>query len=238
MPERSPPAAWPLAFVAAAALLAGTGLYVFEAARALPREALAGARGLLEDARRVASAFRTGSATTSFLAYASELVGQSRLQFATLRQLEVFERKDELALFWGRLRLPEVIVEARAPVEYVYYLDLEAPWRFTLEEGTVAVAAPEIRFNTPAVDVSQLRYEVRKGSVLRDEALALERLRAGLTELSRARAAQHLALVRDTGRRRTEQFVETWLRARFEDAGAFRARVTFADEPPARGPTG
>lgn len=238
MPESRRAAAWPLALVATAAMLASAALYVFETARALPREALRGAGRLLEDARRVAAAFRTGTQTTSFVAYATELSGHNRLQFATLRQIEVFERKDEVALFWGRLALPDVVVEARAPVEYSYYLDLDAPWRFVLEGHTVVVVAPEIRFNQPALDVSALAYEVRKGSVLRDEAAVVERLRLGLTELSRIRARDHVALVRETGRRRTEAFVETWLRSRFEDARDFRALVGFADEPPPRPPGG
>ena len=218
------------AAVAAVAIVTAAGLYVFRSVRAVPSEALQGTRQVLQDARRIAQAFRTGSVTTTFLGYAAEISGESYLQFATLRELEIFEHKDELALFWGRLALPDVIVEARAPVVYTYYLDLRAPWRFALDGRTVRVAAPEIRFNPPAVDVSQLRYEVRKGSMLRDEASVLERLRQGLSELAEERARQHVFLVRETGRRKTEEFVEAWLRSRFEDAGAVHALVTFPDE--------
>jgi hypothetical protein len=42
--------------------------------------------------------------------------------------------------------------------------------------------------------------------------------------------------VRETARAQAERFVETWLRRSFDDAGDVRARVTFADEPAARGP--
>ena len=47
-----------------------------------------------------------------------------------------------------------------------------------------------------------------------------------------------LALVRDTARRQTEEFVETWLKTKFSDGGSFRARVVFADEAPQPKPAG
>jgi hypothetical protein len=94
------------------------------------------------------------------------------------------------------------------------------------------VDAPAIQWNTPAVDTSGVRFEVRQGSVFRDEAAALEGLRSGLTELSKLRAAEHVHIVRDTGRRQTERFVETWLGQAFSDGGKHRAVVRFADEAP------
>jgi hypothetical protein len=230
--------AWPIAFAALTIFAVAAALYAFLSVSRVPREALRAARELFSDARQIASAFRTGTVTTSFSSYATQLQGNNRLQVATLQQLEVFERKDEAALFWGQLALPDVIVEARAPIEYTYYLDLKEPWGFALEGRTVLVKAPAIRYNAPAVDVSALRYEIRKGSILRDEAAVIEKLRQGLSELSKERARRHIALVRDTARRQTEDFVETWLKARFSDGGAFRARATFADEPPARSPAG
>jgi hypothetical protein len=121
-------------------------------------------------------------------------------------------------------------------VDYVYFVDLKKPWNLRLEGRDVLVDAPALEFNAPAVDVSALRYEVREGSVLRDEALALERLRQGLTELSRVRARQNEALVRDTARRETERFVETWLLRGYDDARDYRVRVRFADEPGAPPP--
>jgi len=33
----------------------------------------------------------------------------------------------------GALALPDVVVEARAPVAYTYFLDLDMEWRFRLE---------------------------------------------------------------------------------------------------------
>jgi hypothetical protein len=135
------------------------------------------------------------------------------------------------------LELPEVVVRAEAPVEYTYYLDLEDRWDFLLEGQTVRVQAPPIRFNTPAIDVSRLRYEVKSGSVIRDEALALENLKRGLGELSRARAAENVALVRELGRKQTAEFVRTWLLSRYDDASSYHIEVLFADEVSAQEPT-
>ena len=72
---------------------------------------------------------------------------------------------------------------------------------------------------------------MREGSVLRDEQVALDRLRAEMTPLLDRRARQHVGLVREAGRRKVEAFVETWLVERFSDGGGYRARVVFADEP-------
>lgn len=230
--------AWPIAVAVLGLAAIGAGLYALVTLTQVPREALRATRELFGDARNIAAAFRTGTVTTSFSSYATQVTGSNRLQVATLQQHEVFERKDEAALFWGQLALPDVIVEARAPVEYTYYLDLKQPWSFVLEGQTLLVKAPGLSHNAPAVDVSALRYEIRKGSMLRDEAAVIEKLRLGLSELSKERARRHVALVRDTARRQTEEFVETWLKARFSDGGAVRARVSFADEPAQRSPAG
>jgi len=229
---------WPLAVTLLGLAMIAVALYAVVALTRLPQDALRATRDLLGDARKLAAAFRTGTVTTSFASYATQLTGSNRLQVATLRQLEVFERTDEAAIFWGQLQLPDVVVEARAPVEYVYYLDFKEPWSFVLEDRTLLVKAPQVRHNAPAVDVSALRYEVRKGSILRDEAAVIETLRKGLSQLAELRANAHVGLVRDTARRQTEEFVETWLKTKFSDGAGFRARVVFADEAPQRKPAG
>jgi hypothetical protein len=236
--EKRAGAGWPIAAGVLGLAAIAAGVFVFLRVARLPQDALQATRDLLGDARSIAAAFKTGTLTTRFASYATQLTGSTRLQVATLRQLEVFERTDEAAIFWGQLQLPDVVVEARAPVEYVYYLDFKEPWSFALEDRTLVVKAPAVRWNAPALDVSALRYEIRKGSVLRDEAAVIEKLRQGLSELARLRARAHLPLVRDTARRQTEDFVETWLKAQFSDGAGFRARVSFADEPPQTRPAG
>lgn len=215
-----------------AAILAAAGLYVFRSLRAAPGEAVDRAAALADKAAQVAAAFRSGTLVTRFASEATRLHGTARLQFAELLQAEVFERTDSTSLFWGQLELPDVIVEARAPVTYTYYVDFQRPWEFRrLDGATLDVVAPPIEWNTPAVDASAIRYAVRKGSLLRDEAAVMERLRGGITELGRVRAREHVGLVRDTGRVKIAEFVDRWLRERFADGGAYHTRVRFADEP-------
>jgi hypothetical protein len=246
MPESDSPrpsqAPWALAFAAVAvvAIVAASLVFVFRSATDVPGTVLKEGREALKDLREVAAAFRTGTVTTTFRSYATEVTGTNRLQFAEVRQMESFERRDEAAVLWGTFALPDVVVEARAPVEYTYYLDLDKEWTFRLEGKDVHVVAPPVEFNRPSVDVSALHYEVREKSILRDEEIALDTLRSELSGLTMRRARQQLPLVRDTGRRSVEAFVETWLVQRFADGSDYRARVRFADEPgpePARPPT-
>lgn len=226
---------WPLVALLSVLALLGTGLYVFQSLRRLPSEALDRGRETLQAARELVEAFRTQRVTSSFASEARTLNGTTRLQVATLATQEVFSQKDEASLFWGSLELPEVLVEARAPVEYVYYLDLDGPWHFELREGerVIRVQAPALAFNTPAVDVGALQYVVREGSLLRDEGAALERLRRGLPVLAAERARRSVPLVRDTARRQAAQFVTRWLAQRFgPEAQGYAVELAFADEVP------
>jgi len=237
-PRRPSHAPWALALAAVAmvAIVVAGALYVFHSVRRLPVDVLEGGRQALRDLREVAAAFRTGTVTTTFRGYATQVSGTTRLQFAELRQEESFERRDSEAVLWGTLSLPDVVVEAQAPVSYTYFLDLDKEWRFRLEGREVLVVVPPVEWNRPAVDVSALRFEVREGSVLRDEQVALDRLRSELTPLLDWRARQHVPLVREAGRRKVEAFVETWLVQRFADGRGYRARVVFGDEPVAATP--
>ncbi len=237
-PRRPSHAPWALAVatVATVAIVVAGGVYVFRSLRSLPVDVVEGGRQALRDLREVAAAFRSGTVTTTFRGYAAEVSGTTRLQFAELTQEEAFERRDSEAVLWGALALPDVVVEARAPVTYTYFLDLDKEWRFRLEGRDVLVVVPPVEWNRPAVDVSALRFTVREGSVLRDEQVALDRLRSQMTPLLDRRARQHVPLVREAGRRKVEAFVETWLVQRFADGKGYRARVVFADEPAAATP--
>lgn len=231
-PPSRPTRAWAIAVavVGVAALLTGSALYVFRSMRDLPGDAVDATRDLLRELETVAEAFRRGSIETTFISYATSVSGNTFLQFATVRQTEVFTRQDEASILWGALDLPEVIVSATAPVEYTAYLDLDDSWHFELAERRVRVRAPEIRFNTPAIDASEIRYEVRQSSLLRDEQAALLQLKKGLTEMSKARAREQVQIVREIGRRKTEEFVGNWLLRAFGDAEDYTVEVVFADE--------
>lgn len=236
-PSSRPPSprsttAWAVSFtlVMIVAILTGAGIYIFRSLRDIPGDALDRTQEVLRDLEYLASAFRRGTIETSFASYAATVTGSSYFQFATLQQTEVFTRKDQASILWGQLELPAVVVSATAPVQYTAYLDLDEPWEFVLEDRNLYVLAPRIRFNKPAIDASRIHYEVREGSLLRDEDLAIEELKKGLTAMSFARAQEHVSLVRETGRRRTEEFVTNWLLQSFADGGDYSVEVYFADE--------
>jgi hypothetical protein len=223
---------WPQAItiIAVVAILVGAAVFVLKSILNVPRDVATTGREVLHDIREIAAAFNTGTVTTTFISYAAEVSGSNYLQFATLRQTEIFERKDHRTALWGQLELPEVVVQARAPVEYTYYLDLNGKWEMKLEDQTVLVIAPNIQFNTPAVDASAIRYEVREGSIFRDEEDAMKKLQDGLMKMSRLRARDNIELIRELGRAKTEEFVRNWLAQTYSDGTRFNVDVRFADE--------
>ncbi|MEO8499616.1 MAG: hypothetical protein ABI565_01780, partial [Vicinamibacteria bacterium] len=150
--------------------------------------------------RHVAEGFRTGGVETTLRSYGAQVHGTSRFQFAELKQLESFERKDSMSLAWGTIPLPDVVVEARGQVVYTYVLDLQKRWDLKLSGSTVDVVAPAPEPGTPALDPSTLTFETKKGSVLRDAAAVRKALQDGLSGLLAQRAREHLPLVRETGR--------------------------------------
>jgi hypothetical protein len=185
---------------------------------------------VVETVRSLAEAFRTGTVETTLRGYATEVRGVSRFQFAELKQFEVFERTDASSLAWGAIPLPDVVVEARGQVVYTYALDLQKRWDLRLSHRGVEVVAPAPEFGIPALDPSTLTFEIKRGSVLRDEAAVRDALRAGLSGLLTKRARDHLPLVREAGRKATEEFVRNFLLARYDDAAGLMVRVRFADE--------
>ncbi len=217
-------------------MVLASGLLVFYLLWRVPYDAARGGREALETAldkvEEVARAFHSGTITTTFLSYATEIRGTTALQVATLTQREVFERKDEATTFWGTLALPDVVVRATAPVEYTYTLDLEREWLFDLQGNTLHVTTPPLRFNKPAVDVSQIQFEVSQDSLLRDTDAARENLRRGITPMVHRRARENIPLVRELARRQTREFVRQWLTAQFGEMEDYAIEVTFRDELP------
>ena len=220
--------------------VAGSGVYVFKSCRDLPLETLkqsgqlAGQLG--QQVQKVASAFRQGTLTTTFTSYATTLSGSQYLQFATLSQQEIFTRTDESSLLFGYIPLPDLIVQASAPVTYTYYLDLNAHWDFVLRDGVIWVTAPDIKYNKPALDVSRISYEVKKDSHFRNTSEAMENLRSSITAMTYRKAQANIELVRETGRKQTELFVENWLAKSFTDGKNYPVKVRFRKEKPAGSP--
>ena len=176
----------------------------------------------------IAASFKQGTFSTTFTSYATTISNQTRLQVATLRQTELITQTNQSSTAWGYVPLPDVVVEARAPVEYTYYLDLNAPWNFDLRDGHVLATAPPLHFNKPAVDASAISYEVRKGTFKTAE--ALDGLKRSVTSLVTLRAKENIPLVRENARKQTTEFVERWLMKNFSDATNYPVKVIFADE--------
>jgi hypothetical protein len=234
-PARSANAwAWPAAWVITVLLLVAGGIYVFQSCRAVPGEMLDKTGKVVSQVGKslaeVAAAFNQGTITTTFTSYATSMNGSQYLQFATLSQEERFQRTDEASTAFGYIPLPEVVVEANAPVTYTYYLDLNDRWEFQLKDGTITVIAPNIKFNKPAVDASRITYEVKKDSIIRDAHQALEELKGSITWMVNQKARQNIGLVRETGRKETQAFVENWLAKSFADGKKYPVVVRFRSE--------
>jgi len=227
---------WPAAFVIVGLALILAGVHLFESCRRLPGEALDRAGQVAvrvgEEAVKVASAFRQGTITTTFTSYATTISGSEFLQFATLHQTELFTRRDESSIAFGLVPLPDLIVQASAPVTYTYYLDLDGAWDFRIEGGVIQVVAPLIQFNPPAVDASQITYEVKRDSLLRDRDEAMRHLRESITSLAYLKARANISLVRETGRHRVEDFIAHWAAKSFSDGQAYTVKVRFRNERP------
>jgi len=230
--HQSPSRSWPIAVtvIAVVAIFSTTGFLIFRSIARIPAAAVDQTREVLEAARDLAAAFRQGTIETRFVAYATSISGSTYLQIATVDRIEVFTREDRASIFWGAIQLPDVVVSATAPVQYTAYVDLDEPWVLRLEDRTLHVTAPSIRFNRPAIDASRIEFEVREGSFLRDEDAAMAELKRGLTSLSRRRTQELEVLIKDTARDRIEDFVGTWLLQSFPDAEGVEVGVIFADE--------
>ena len=198
----------------------------------LPGETLDKTAKVIEKAGKaladVASAFRRGTITTEFTSYATTITNQQFFQFATLRQRETFTRTEESSTAFGYIPLPDVIVEARAPVEYTYHLDFNGTWNFVLKDNIVHVFPPPIRFNKPSIDASEIAYEVKKGYLKTDEAMAS--LKKSLTSLAVLKGKENIPLVRESCRQQTTLFVERWLNKSFTDADNYAVKVHFPGE--------
>ena len=190
------------------------------------------AKEIGHQAATVARAFHEQTFRQEFLSTAATLTATSRLQVATLQENEIFRRKESESMVWGVIALPSIVVQADVPVEYGYYLDFNGPWEFAQKDKVVTAYAPLIQPNTPAADISKLTFYTLEGHIWQDDKPVRERLQGSLSAALRARAAEHIPLVRETARRQTQTFVERWLTDSYTDGEHFRVKVVFPDERP------
>jgi hypothetical protein len=62
----------------------------------------------------------------------------------------------------------------------------------------------------------------------------MENLKSSITWLSYKKAEANIELVRDTGRKQTESFVENWLSKSFADGRKYPVKVQFRNETRAK----
>ena len=235
MSERRRPSALATALVVFLIVLAGGAWYALRVIQRLPARIAEEGREVGRDAMRevgaLVRAFRTGSVKRLFTTYTTKLEGTNYLQVATLDQIQVFQVEDAAAVFWGTVELPPVVVRATAPVQYTYFVDLEGEWQLELRDRRIVVLAPPLRFNRPSIDVSRLRWQVVRGSLLRDEQEVATRLRREMMGRAAIQAKANLPQVRPTARAQIERFVRTWLLQTFdEEARGYVVEVYVADE--------
>ncbi len=137
--------------------------------------------------------------------------GSQKLQLAELDQIEEFSETSRRKIFWEKLELPPVIVSVELPVRFTYYIDLEKEWSVNEGESEIILMAPPLEYNRPATDLSEIKINYKKSSLLRDEESVKNRLFDRLSTYLGNRALENKALVRETARKELHGLIEKWL---------------------------
>lgn len=166
-----------------------------------------------------------------FHAYATKVSGKQSLHVARLNRMEIYERTSKAKAFG--FSLPDVVISFTFPVEYNYNVSLVAGWRFEKREGMLYVFAPELSGQTPAVNLSEMKFEIRKGSFLRDENQVRERLQKELSGFLSENSIHLREKVRNEARSSIEQFVRGWVASQVTDnTTTLPIKVIFPRENP------
>jgi len=173
----------------------------------------------------------TTELTKEFTSYATTVNATQKLQAAELDQMELFERSSQMSVLWNQLQLPEIVVSISTPVKFPYFVELQGTWEFLIDGKELVVTAPPLIPGTPAPDLSKTKFEVKKGSLFRNEAAALRELQKEISPLLHRRAIENISLVREHARKSIEDFVQTWVAQRFPyDQKGYSVKVHFSDE--------
>lgn len=171
--------------------------------------------------------FSDDNAQTRFISYATTIAPLRRVELAKVNQLEVFDRTSRASLFWEKVNLPEVVVRATVPVEYRYYVDLDAKWSVVLNDQILTLVVPPLMAGTPSPDISKLQFEVRKGSLFRNEVKVAKELQNEITGMLEKRASEGVNLVRETARLELASIARRWLTSETKEA---QIVIQFSDE--------
>lgn len=164
---------------------------------------------------------------TSLKTHLFEMSGSKKMVLATLKHYEIFEKKSEMTLFNNRLKLPDIIVRASMPVEYNYFVEFDQRWDITTSENSMTVIAPGLQALRPSVNISEIEFEVKKGSFFRRDSLVSEELRQELDTLLGESAQGHLPSIREVARLELKELIELWS---IKSESNLEIKVFFADE--------
>lgn len=188
-----------------------------------------------DTAIEIAEAFQKGTIETIWKDYITKVSGSNYLQVAKLNSVETFTRTDSKTIMWDMIGLPDVIVQLEAPVEFTFYLNLNDQWQFSWNEADhgIMILAPEIQYNQPAVDISNMSFTTTKGSILRSEKKVQDQFIQDVTEVLFERAGEKTTLIREIARSETSKFASNWfINLVFKDSNVkpYVKGVYFADE--------
>lgn len=154
--------------------------------------------------------FSSEEKTVAFKSFVTQLRGVQKIQVAELSQQEILSEESRLKVLWNKLELPKVVVAVSVPVEYVFYVDLQKKWQIEFSENRLNVICPDLEYNTPAVDVSNLQIRYEEASLLRNEKKVADHILSKLSSYLDNRAKQNRPIVREQARKQVEQLIEAW----------------------------
>ncbi len=162
-----------------------------------------------------------------FISHATRIKATQRFQFAELSQVEVIKKTSKKKILWEKLNLPDVIVQAEMPVAYIYFIDLKKEWSIEKNDGIFYVTTSPIEFNRPSIDVANLKFEIKKSSLLRNEVKVAQKLQNELMEHLEIRAKENIHLIREIGRKEIQMLFQKWLD---ESGYKGQVKIRFPDE--------
>lgn len=168
----------------------------------------------------------------SFKTYIQSIKSVQKLQLAEIQTNEVIERTSKYSIFWDRIQLPEVVVQAQVPVVYSYFVDLKQEFQFELQNRSLIVRAPNLMAAPPSVDISGISYQVKKGSLFRNHQAAVNELNQIISPLLIESAEKNKTLISENAKKELSAFLQTWLAGLSDQKIQFDSiQINFGSDP-------
>lgn len=239
---------WPLVAVIISLLaLAGFAYLVYScketivgSLRESGSQSVTNIRAISEEVAKGMERFKKGTITQTFTAAIPSLArdGGGNLELAIATATETFTRTDRRTLAWDWLSLGTTVTEIKVPATYRYHLRLRDNWRLDVSGNTCIVYAPRIRPSLPpAIHTDKMEKKSAEGWARFNAQEQMTELERSITPTLAQYAADknHLALVREEGRKTVAEFVRDWLlrEDQWRTDRFHTIKVIFADEPAA-----